>query len=175
MIRSRKWMLASLAIAPAFGCLYYCQGRPAPLLEDGDSRDWQPTAAAIRSELGPLPRAADHSAGAARRELFALRFKQRYRSRQNALAVCLHFLPDGRVKLMCPARMEPWQLDRLAQSAFSETRDDFGHAFAIDIYETYIGAATVKIGEVRTDPKRPQMARITYPYPVRAQSVSSAF
>ena len=166
-------MLASLALLPA--CLYYWEGRAAPLPENGDSHDWKPTAAAIRSELGPLPPAANVQAAAARRELFALRFRQRYRTRQEALAVCLHFQPDGRVKLMCPARMEFWNLDRLAQAAYSETRDNFGHTFDIDIYETYIGAATVKIGEVRPDPARPQTARVTYHYPVRAHSVSSAF
>ena len=167
-------MLASLALALLPACLYYWQGRAAPLSEDGDSRNWKPDAASIRRELGPLPPAADVRGMMARRDLFALRFRQRYRSRQDALAVCLHFQPDGRVKLMCPARMEPWNLDRLAQAAYSETRDDFGHAFDIDIYETYIGAATVKIGEVRADPTRPQTARITYHYPVRAQSAASA-
>ena len=166
-------MLASLAFAPSLGCLYYWQGHAAPLSEDGDTRDWKPTAAAIRSELGPLPPAADIRADAARRERFALRFKQRYRSRPDAQAVCLHFLPDGRVKLMCPARMDAWKLDRLAQAAYTETRDDFGHPFDIDIYETYIGAATVKIGEIRADPKCPQTARLVYQYPVRAQSAST--
>ena len=90
------------------------------------------------------------------------------------MAVRLLFLPDGSVKLMCPARMEPWRLDRLAQSAWSETRDNFGHPFPIDIYETYIGAANLKIGEMRSDPKRPQLGQTVYRYPVRAHSDSAS-
>lgn len=174
MIRSHKWMLASLTLVPSLGCLYYWCGHVGPLSQEEDPRDWKPNAAAIRSELGPVPPAADFQSVEAQRKLFASRFTQRYRSHQTALAVRLCFMADGHVKLMCPARMDPWKLDRLAQAAYSETRDDFGHPFAIDIYETYIGAATVKIGEIRADPLRPQTARIIYHYPVRAQSVSSA-
>ena len=174
MLRSCKWMLASLALSPSLGYLYYCSHEAAPLAEE-DCRLWQPNAAALRAALGPLPAAPNAQADARRRDQFARLFKQRYRSHQPALPVCLRFLPDSRVKLMCPARMEPWKLDRLAQAAWSETRDDFNRPFDIDIYETYIGAATVKIGEIRAVPGDAKTAHIVYHYPVRPQTASSAF
>lgn len=173
MLLSRKWMLASLALAPSLGCLYYWQSCAVPL-SDEDSRHWNPDAAAIRREINLLPAAPKAQAETARRDLFATLFKQRYRSHKTALAVCLRFLPDGRIKLMCPARMEPWELDRLAQAAWSETRDNFGHSFNIDIYETYIGAATVKIGEIRPDPQNARLARVAHHYPLRPQTTASA-
>ncbi len=173
MIKSCKWMLASLVLAPASGSLYYWLNCAAPLAEDSP-RGWKPNAAAIRSELALLPPAKNEAATEARRNLFARRFNQRYRTNARPLAVCLRFLPDGRIKLMCPARLEPWKLDCLAQAAWSETRENFGRGFDIDIYETYIGAATVKIGELRADPDRPKTALIVYHYPARPQSVSAS-
>jgi hypothetical protein len=126
---------------------------------------WAPSAAAIRVKVGPGdPAHPESSAEKTRRTTFAKLFANRYREHDPAMAIGLRFLDNKRIKLMCPARMEPWNVDRLAMVAWRESRDAMGHPFDIDIYETYIGTPPVKIGELRPSPKEPHIMLITYRY-----------
>ena len=68
---------------------------------------WTPSAAAIRSKLGAAAAPAPGMTEKERRESFCALFKSRYRDHEPAVAVGLKFLGDSRIKLMCPARLEP--------------------------------------------------------------------
>jgi hypothetical protein len=93
---------------------------------------------------------------------FRTMFQARYREHDPPMAIGLHFLRRNTLKLMCPARMEPWFIDRIAVAAWQEASDDFGAPFDVDIYATYIGMAPKKIGQLRPSPTRPHYATITY-------------
>src|SRR5437773_134850 len=69
-----------------------------------------------------------------------------------------------RLKLMCPRRLEPFMVDRIALAAWREARDYFGKPVDVDIYVTFIGTTQVKIGQLRASANEPQIAQISYDF-----------
>jgi hypothetical protein len=125
---------------------------------------WPPTAAAIRSKIGTAAAPAPGMSDADRRSQFCAMFKGRFRDHDPAIAVGLRFLTPTRIKLMCPARMEPCYIDQIALSAWHEAQDYFGKPVDIDIFDTFIGTTQIKIGELRNSLDKPDMAHISYDF-----------
>lgn len=123
-----------------------------------DFSHWSPTAQEVKQELDA---AALHSEKE-RKEKFVPLFENRYRRHDPPMAVGIRFLEGNRIKLMCPARMEPWNMDRLALATWRETRAEFGHPFDIDIYITFIGASPLEVGELRPMAADANFAEIHY-------------
>ncbi len=98
--------------------------------------------------------------------LFAGLFTKRIRGCDPVIAVLARF--DTRdpqhtiIRLMCPARMEPWNMDRVAVQAWREAKDCLGRSYDVDLCETYIGAAPRKTGELRCDPAKASVAVVTH-------------
>jgi hypothetical protein len=154
------WIVAVCLLVPGLLIWQRLAGEADP---DDSFPAWSPDTKAIRRELDSrYPVIPDGKNEEARRELFCELFKNRYRHHQPQIAVGMRILPGNRIKLMCPARMEPWNLDRLAMAAWRETREIFGATFTLDIYETYIGATPHLIGKLRPLPDNPKIAQITY-------------
>jgi hypothetical protein len=127
---------------------------------------WQPDAGALRQALAPTAGKAGTPDETARHRQFAHLFQNRFRNHQPPIAVGMRFVEEiHRIKLMCPARMEPWDMDRVALCAWQETHNVFGRAYDIDIFETFIGTAPVKVGVLHAAPNRPDVAQIAYDYP----------
>lgn len=124
---------------------------------------WPPTPEAIRHKVGSAAAPAPGMSEKDRRELFCTLFKSRYRDHDPKVAIGIRFLAPNRIKLMCPARLEPFYVDQIALAAWRETRDDLGQSADVDIFDTFIGTAQVKIGELRA-PGKEQIAHITYDY-----------
>jgi len=131
----------------------------------GNYMSWSPSATAIRQAIGPAAARAGSAEDKARQTQFSKLFQSRFREHDPPIAIGMHFQKVNRIKLMCPARMEPWDMDRVAMSAWHEAQDAFGRDCEIDIYETFIGTPPIKIGELRRHPDRPQVAMIAYRYP----------
>ena len=164
-MRSRKLLLTSIFMIPSLGSFVYMAQRQDSIVPEPFGA-WSPSPAAIRQELGPpLAQPFDSAAQQARRRVFAQRFKDRYRSHTPQYAVHLNFMNDHCIKLQTPARMEPWNVDKIALAAWEEARANFGHSFDIEVYETYICAPIRKIGEVKTVPGTPERAQAHYDYP----------
>jgi len=125
---------------------------------------WPPGPAAIRSAIGTPQVPASGMSENERREQFCVMFKNRFRHHEPGLAIGLRFLTPTRIKLMCPARMEPYFVDQIALAAWHEARDDFGKSIDIDIYDTFIGTNQIKIGELRAVAEKPEMAHIKYDF-----------
>jgi hypothetical protein len=121
-----------------------------------DFMHWSPTPADIYQAMDSMPNEKQ------RQEKFAELFAKRFRRHEPPIAIGMRFLEGNRIKLMCPARMEPWNMDRLALATWKETREDFGHPFDIDIYITFIGSAPVRVGELRPMEANPNFAEIHY-------------
>ncbi len=98
--------------------------------------------------------------------LFAGLFTKRIRGCDPIMAVLARFdTKDPKhttIKLMCPARMEPWNMDRVAVQIWREAKDCLGRSYDIDLYETYIGAAPRKTGELRCDPTKASVAVVSH-------------
>ncbi|HLK56259.1 MAG TPA: hypothetical protein VKU00_06830 [Chthonomonadaceae bacterium] len=162
----RRWIALSiipLVALTGFGSTTaYNMAVDHSLEVEGLSKDfysWRPTPADVHQELDSIP------SEKARKERFTTLFKQRFRQHNPPMAVGLRFLAGDRIQLMCPARMEPWNMDRLAMETWRETQTDFGHAFDIDIYITFIGSAPLRVGELRPMPNNPSAAQISYHEP----------
>lgn len=164
-MRHRTVIGAMLTLIGLFACaaIYLMQMRAAALAHQENFSAWSPDAAAIRRALRadrttqasePLNK-GDHG-------IFQKLFQSRFRDHEPQVAIGLHFLNRHKIKLMCPARMEPWYMDSIALAAWHEAQDDFGVPFQVDIYATYIGMPPIKIGQLRTPKDRPQFAVITY-------------
>lgn len=107
-----------------------------------------------------------------RKDTFAILFQRRYRKHEGAqIAVGVKFPTNGRIKLLCPARLEPWNMDHLAVQIWKEARTDFGRSYDVDIYETYIGTPPVKVGQLRTDAHNLDAVQITYRFPIPATPI----
>lgn len=165
----RSWILGSAAVA--LGALSYLvigkmQQSAYGMDQSAKYATWQPDAAEVQRTLGTPNAAAPGDYQDERHQKFAKLFQDRYRSHQSEqIAVGLRFQEHGRIKLMCPARQEPWETNQLAMAAWKEARAIFGTAFDVDIFATYIGTPPVKIGTLRPDAQNPEVARIVYDYP----------
>jgi hypothetical protein len=127
---------------------------------------WQPDAGALRQALAPPAGKAGTPDEKARHRQFSRLFQSRFRNHQPPIAVGMRFVEEKhRIKLMCPARMEPWDMDRVALCAWQETHAVFGRAYDIDIFETFIGTPPVWVGKLHATSNRPDVAQITYDYP----------
>ncbi len=71
------------------------------------------------------------------------------------------------IKLLCPARMEPWNTDKLAEAAWQEARQAFGKPYNVNIYATYIGTPPILIGSLRPETGHPDIAYVTYLSPAQ--------
>jgi hypothetical protein len=121
-----------------------------------------PDAASIRQELATKPALTQTE----RQNLFAELFTQRFRAHDAKVAIRARFVDavpgNARIKMMYPARMEPWNMDRIALVAWRESKVCLGRSYDIDLYETYIGALPHKIGELHTSGDKTQTASIRY-------------
>ncbi len=153
--------VGSVLLCGALICIYLQRSANA----DYDYAYWSPSPAAIRSRIGSASAPAPGLKDAERRRLFALMFKDRYRRHDPGVAIGLRFMSPTRLKLMCPARLEPFLVDQIALAAWREARDDFGIPVDIDIYDTFIGTAQIKIGQLRSVTiSHPEVAHISYDY-----------
>jgi hypothetical protein len=145
------------------GCLLYGYLQQ-PADASPDYARWSPSPAAIRRTIGTAAAPTKGMADKERRQQFCKMFKNRFRKHDPAVAVGLRFLTPTRIKLMCPARMEPCFIDQIALSAWHEAQDCFGAPMDIDINDTFIGTNQIKIGELRVQGDTPPIARIAYDF-----------
>jgi hypothetical protein len=158
-----KPFLVICGFVPVVGLIgYFFYDRTANADPYNEFTTWPPTSAAIRQELKTEVPNNDEKA---RRQLFAKLFQSRFRNHQPMMAIGMKFMENGHIKLMCPARMEPWDMDNIAMSLWHETHDVFGTNYEVDIYETFIGMPPLKVGELRAVPMRPDIVHISYQYP----------
>lgn len=147
------------------GAAYSLTHHESSSLMEYDFKDWPPYADEIKSQIHNINSVKDGKTPDQQRQvLFSELFKRRFRSHTPMKAIGMKIVHE-KIKLLCPARMEPWEIDGVAMAAWRESKDDLGRNFDIDIFETYIGTAPIKIGELRTPAGNQQVANITYSYP----------
>ena len=129
------------------------------LLSDPDPQSIHAQIEGSRSQATPLSETD-------RQNFFAELFTHRIRGPQPSIAVRVAFVAKDPkhvfLRLMCPARMEPWNMDRLAVQVWREAKDCLGQSYDVDMYETYIGAAPRKAGELRCSQASPFVAAISH-------------
>ena len=163
-MRRIKMILASVAIVPSLGFFFWkSQSEKTDPLRD--MLEMSPSPAEIRASLNePLTKQGKETPLEAKKRTFREMFKARFRLNEPRLAIGLQFWKNGDVKLMFPARLEPWAMDRIAVAAWNEVRANFGYAPNINLYETYIGMAPVSVGTLRLVPGTKDQIRIVYKY-----------
>ncbi|MCW3052121.1 MAG: hypothetical protein JWN14_1291 [Chthonomonadales bacterium] len=131
---------------------------------ENDFTNWLPTADTIRQSLpqGTLTE---------REKAFALLFQTRFRRHDPGKAIGVHFLRDGNIRLLTPARLEPWNIDRIALMLHREAQEDLGKHYDINIYETFIGTPPLKIGELRLASQKSTEVEVHYAYPTMSTFV----
>lgn len=163
----KLWFVGTMGVvACALSCVYCVSSRHA----DADPIDTalmqSPVSAAIVKELAAHNADSPPMSSAQRQDLFAERFTERFRKHEPRMAVRAKFEEANhvrnRIKLMCPARMEPWNMDRVALSVWREAKDCLGENCDIDLYETYIGSPPIKVGELRNTKDAKTVADIHY-------------
>lgn len=132
---------------------------------ENDFANWQPTADTIRQSLpkGSL---------AEREKAFAPLFQQRFRKHEPGKAIGVHFMLDGKIHLLTPARLEPWNIDRIALMLHREAQEDLGKHYDINIYETFIGTPPLKIAELRLSSQKKEQIEVHYSYPMMDGSLA---
>lgn len=145
------------------GCLLF-GSQQQPISAAPEYASWSPNAAEIQNKIGTAARPSPGMSDAERRNQFCVLFKDRYRHHDPTVAVGLRFISKTRLKLMCPARMEPCYMDQIALALWREARATFGAPIEIDIFDTFIGTTRIKIGELRVEPGDPEIAHITYDF-----------
>ncbi len=123
-----------------------------------DFATWAPNALQIQRAL---PLTGQKEREAVFRELFQTRF----RKHQPGKAIGVHFESNGTITLLTPARLEPWHVDRIAIMLYRETKQNFGKAYHINIYESFIGTAKIKIAEIHPRLDQAKEMNIVFHYP----------
>lgn len=123
-----------------------------------DFANWSPTAAEISKQM---PAGAELE----RQLAFAQLFQQRFRKHEPSRAIGVHIMGNGKIHLLTQARLEPWNIDRIALMLYRELQQNFHKNYDIEIYETFIGTRPIKIGEILPSPTDPQRLVVRYHYP----------
>ena len=163
-IRQRAAFAGTAALALILGAAFLYGYRQDPVNASPEYAQWPPTPADILSKIGPATASARGTSDAERRSKFCMLFKSRYRKHDPAVAVGARFITATRIKLMCPARMEPYLIDQIALSLWREASEGFGRPIDIDIYDTFIATRHIKIGQLRGGDEKPPIAHISYDY-----------
>ncbi len=169
-----KRSILAIIIFTLFGIAYFTLTHPESASSmEYDFKDWPPLANDIKTRILDVTSVRGGKTPDQQRQvIFAELFKQRFRSHTPMKAIGMKF-SNNTIKLLCPARMEPWEIDGVAMAAWKESRDDLGRNFDIDIFETYIGTTPIKIGELRLIDGSQPAAHITYNYPESGNHKSS--
>ena len=154
-------LIGALALLGVVIALFLFQ-KQASADAKSDFSGWQPSALAIRQKLGTAKNPAPELRSEARYQEFQAMFVSRFRSQNPMVAVGFHYLSDTKIKLMCPARMEPWNIDAVALMTWREAKEVLGTSYDIDIYETYLGGRFSKVGELRPLKEDKNIAHIVY-------------
>ena len=157
------WILGMVGVVSGLLCYGYSARTSAAEADPLDNVLAQlPDVANIHQKLDVKPVLSQTE----RQDLFADLFTQRFRSHDSKVAVRARFVEakpgQTHIKMMYPARMEPWNMDRIALVAWRESKDCLGKPYDIDLYETYIGAKPHKIGELRSSGDKTPLASIHY-------------
>jgi hypothetical protein len=169
----RLWIVALSLAVGGLGSYYYgTRGNAAMEGDLGNFMAWPPSAATLRQKLAALPQkgGAPGALDESRKQLLGNLLTSRFRGHDPKIAVRVKFDHSGpqhkeMIKLMCPARMEPWNIDWLAANTWRETRADMGRSFDMDIFITYIGLSQIKVAELRPEPGNPDKFEIRYKSP----------
>lgn len=157
--------VSSLAVVGLFAGYYgFLHRGPDSAEYLGDMGAWPPDAAAVQNAVRVSAR-DNGSTLAARRELFAHLFKQRFRKHQPPKAIGLSFAGERKLLLKLGALKDPWNIDRVALAAWQEAYNAFGVRFDIDFYETNIASPPIKIGELHPLDGHPDIAYIIHDLP----------
>lgn len=119
-----------------------------------DVQTWKPDLAEIRSQLEAIPSEMH------RKKRYGELFKQRYR--QKDMPVNLRVDSKGTFYLECAATIPTWDKSVIASQAWREIRLLFGEAPRLLIYESYIGAASRWVGEVRPQQNQPEHPEVLF-------------
>ena len=129
---------------------------------DVGASQWPPTSAEIVKLTGANHSDPDNKQGNETRNRYQTLYKNRYRKHTPEMAAGMRFAGRDTVDVLMPARMEPWNMDRMAIQAYDETEAVFGHRFKVDLYVTYIGLKPLKVGELRPTAANPNRIFISH-------------
>jgi hypothetical protein len=169
----KRFWVAALSILFGIICvLYYrAQVAAAEVGEYDNVTAWAPNVQTVHQRVD---NDVKRSPGNAKVHLktFGDLLTQRFRNHDPQKAVRVTFKHDlinntDMLVLMCPARMEPWNMDWLAVQTWKEAKDDLGASYPIDIFITYIGLSRIKVAELR--PVTGDAARVAVRYLSPAQ------
>ena len=169
------WILGAMGACSGLLCIGFFMW---PRAVETDQLDYimtlSPNSTMIRSQIAALPARSQ----AKRQAFFAESFTKRFRNHDEKMAVRARFVESSNgtnhIKLMCPARLEPWTMDRLALVTWREAKYCLGQNCDIDVYETFIYAPSRKIGELRNIPGKTPVAQIRHIYDLENQPSPAA-
>lgn len=156
-------LISSVAIIPCFGLFFWNsqQNSSDPLV---GVIERQPTHEAMLTSVNQAqPSYPGETQERAKQRVFGEVFKNHYRQADPSTAIGMRFV-DGKIRLFIPARMEPWVADRFAHKLWHNAHTVLGKKYRIEICETYIGLAPVKIGELTYTEGTPDTLQIAYTF-----------
>ncbi len=162
-MRRKGVIISSVAIIPCFGLFFWNSQQPG-----GDPVvgviERQPTHEAILTSVKQAqPSYTGETLEQAKQRVFGEVFKNHYRQANPSTAIGVRFVGE-KIRLFIPARMEPWVSDRFAHKLWHNAQSVLGKKYRIEICETYIGLAPVKIGELTYTEGTPDTLRIAYTF-----------
>jgi|SRR5579862_5946169 len=158
-------LLGIVAVCALGGLFFYFYSRTNTAEADPlqDFATWAPGPAELQREVAAVPKGASSAADTvARRNKFAELMTRRFREHNEGMAVRVRFRSDSLIDLLCPARMEPWNIDRMAMNIWHEANTDLGRRYDINLFRTYIGTPPIRVGELRNQAGQPEKVGIRY-------------
>ena len=122
------------------GWKHYSQRQNRDILHD--FTHWHPSNREVQLSMQSYHTASTKNA----LKHFAQLITQRYRGHNPPFAVLIRYKNPTYLKLECPARMAPWNMNRLAVDLWREAHNDLNQNITVGIYRTYIGAKPYLIG-----------------------------
>jgi hypothetical protein len=172
----RLWVVGlTIFLGCVFGYFYSQRVNAAAAGEFDNFTSWPPSAAVLQKQMAEAPKTGQTSReDQNRKQLIGKLLTSRFRGHDPKIAVRIKFEHDKAhnkdyIKLMCPARMEPWNMDWLAVRTWQEVKDNLGASYDLDVYITYIGLNQIKVAELRSAPGQPDKVEIRYRLPSDVQ------
>jgi hypothetical protein len=160
---TRLWGLVGVCAIGILIFFFYSRINPVEADPFQGFVTWSPDRATLQRAVESVPKGASSEADAsARRNEFAKLMTSRFRNHNEGMAMRVRFHDDSTIDLLCPARMEPWNMDRMAMAVWREAKADLGRRYDIKLFRTFIGTPPILVGRLHNLQGPPEKVEIVY-------------
>ena len=168
-MRYKKLILPVIALLSALGLYFWM--RDSDTGQDVRIRGmdaWMPKVADLKNAMTPV-KTGEVANSIERKRQFCGILKKQFRVHEMAVGFRLN--RKDQITILVEPRLDPWIIDKIAALANQAVEEQFGGAYNIKVFETYIGTASALVAEGTHPASNPKQLIMKHHAPIRGQKV----